>query len=499
MSLTEMLVDGSSEAAPLVRFLPGVTAFGFGLQVVLLAFAWRAYVRTKRLQRMFVGDDWSAIPTPSVPSRLLELCVAIPPLLVATGTVFAVQRSRELIIQGVTSTDPGHRAGMLSAGLQGELTAIVIGLVGVTLPLLLGSVAVGLAASARRLREGLVWATELAKRDRPTASAWAACPGSSAYVLIAAFLAFILLGLGPVVWAGLSGTWLELRTLSRIASEAPAAKIALFGEAERAAVIMLERGYVAASLGAVCAALGSGLLLWFASPARARLRILGRPVSEPPPSRSGGVAVVVFLAAGALFTVARPMKRENDTPWPTGGVNDALPAETPQLEGPDSLEVGPVVELTPSRISVDRAPQGPGGLEARLREYRRNFPLLYPGASIPQSIVLLCSPETSRDRVFATLGGVLRSGYDSAVFALEIKKEVVRPVLGAVTLRHASAARTSLSVAGAPPAGAAVVRSDDAPNCGLLAARIVSLRRNGRAVVLVVPMSAAESYQPGQE
>jgi hypothetical protein len=99
MSLTEILVDGAPEAAPLVRFLPGVTALGFGLQLLLLAFAWRAYVRAKRLQRMFVGDDWSAIPTPSVPSRLLELCVAIPPLLVATGTVFGVQRSRELIIR----------------------------------------------------------------------------------------------------------------------------------------------------------------------------------------------------------------------------------------------------------------------------------------------------------------------------------------------------------------------------------------------------------------
>jgi len=245
-------------------------------------------------------------------------------------------------------------AALNRGGSPGAQWAIDDGcLVGVTLPLLIGSVAVGLAASARRRREGLVWAIELAKRDRPTASAWAACPGSSAHILIAAFLAFILLGLGPVVWAGLSGTWLELRTLSRIASEAPAAKIALFGEAERAAAIMIERGYVGASLGAVCAALGSGLLLWFASPARVRLRILGRPVSEPPPSRAVGVAVVVFLAAGALFIVARPMKRENETPWPIGGVNDTLPVETPQLEGPDPLEVGPVVELT---RMVGRAP-----------------------------------------------------------------------------------------------------------------------------------------------
>ena len=177
MSLTEMLGAGAPEAAPLVRFLPGVSAFGLGLQLVLLAFAWRAYVRTKRLQRMFVGDDWSAIPASPVPSRLLELCVAIPPLLVVTGTVLAVQRSRELIIQGVRNADSGAQARMLSAGLQGDLTAIVIGLVGLTLPLLLGGVAAGLAVSARWRREGLVRAAELAERDRPLALAWAECPG----------------------------------------------------------------------------------------------------------------------------------------------------------------------------------------------------------------------------------------------------------------------------------------------------------------------------------
>ena len=292
---------------------------------------------------------------------------------------------------------------------------------------------------------------------------------------------------------------LKLSTLDAVASEAPAAKIALFREAERAAAMMLEHGYLAASLGAVCAARVSGLLLWFASPARARLRILGRPVSEPLPSRTGGVAVVVFLVAGALFTLARPMKRENETPWPSGRVNDSFGAETPQLEGPDALETGPVVEVTPSQISVDRAPQGPGGLENRLRDYRRNFSLLHPGAPAPRNIVLLCSPETTAERVLAALGGALRSGYDVVTFAFETQKKVVRPILGAITLRNASAARTLLSIAGAPPPGAAVVRSEDARDCGLLAARIVTLRRSGREVVLLFHAPATENYQPLQE
>ena len=283
---------------------------------------------------------------------------------------------------------------------------------------------------------------------------------------------------------------LKLSTLDAVASEAPAAKIALFREAERAAAMMLEHGYLAASLGAVCAALVSGLLLWFASPARARLRILGRPVSEPLPSRTGGVAVVVFLVAGALAL---------ETPWPSGRVNDSFGAETPQLEGPDALETGPVVEVTPSQISVDRAPQGPGGLENRLRDYRRNFSLLHPGAPAPRNIVLLCSPETTAERVLAALGGALRSGYDVVTFAFETQKKVVRPILGAITLRNASAARTLLSIAGAPPPGAAVVRSEDARDCGLLAARIVTLRRSGREVVLLFHAPATENYQPLQE
>ncbi|MES1165975.1 MAG: hypothetical protein ABUR63_09460 [Verrucomicrobiota bacterium] len=481
-------------------WLAGGAALGLASQIVVLVFAARAYGRTKRLKRALTSaEGWPAAAMGTIPSKFLELLGGIPFLLVVGATGLAVEKSRALIIQGITTADLGQKATMLSTGLHGQLAAIVVGLLGAVLTALLGLIAAGLAMSARRQTEGLRWATKFASQDRPMALAWAARPGPSAVVLSASLSTFILLGVVPIAWTAFLGTWLQLRTLDGVAGEGPTVKVALFQQAERTAATMLERGYLVASIGAVCAAVCSGLLLWFDSPERARRRILGRPVHEPPASRVHGLAFVLFLAAGALFLFARPLRRENEAAWPSGSVNDSLGAKTPELEGPDRLEVAPVVDVTSRQISLDRVPQEPTKLEASLRDYRRNFPLLHPGIPVPENILVLCSPGASTERVFQILSGARRSGFEGATFGFETARRVERPLLGSLTFRNSSAARTSLSLDGLPAEGSVTVRSDDAPTCELLSERIVGFRKRGLKVVLVVGSSPSDGYQPLQE
>ena len=242
---------------------------------------------------------------------------------------------------------------MLSLGLRGELTSAVAGSLGLVLPLLLGAVAAALAESARRRSRGLLRAAVLASRDWPAAQAWATFPGPSAAVLVAVFLAFVFLALGPILWSAFSGIWQLLRVLQ--AGADPSETMTRLEAARLAATRTFEHGHLASSVGAVCAGLGSAFLLWRTSPARARAKLLGRPAVARP-SRQGAAAALLLVGAGALLALAQPMKRENETPWPPGhalALDWWQRLQTPEIEGPDELVAGPVVKITSGGLSID--------------------------------------------------------------------------------------------------------------------------------------------------
>ena len=477
----------------------GIAAVAF--QIVLLVLSARAYGRTRRVARSLTAGAWSASARPLPLSRFLVVGPAIPVLLVLGEMIYAVQRSRGTMLQSVMGANSIDTGGLASLGLVQELGAILGGMFGLVLPLPLGAMAAGLAISAHHRRAGLAHAIDLAGRDREAALAWTARPGSSAPTLVAVFLGFVVLGLGPVIAGGISGTWREMQALRDVSRADPAEKIAIYQQAEQVAGTILERGYRIAVGGVVCAAIGAAILLWFASPSRARARVLGRLVPEPSPS--GGLAVtgaILAAAAISLFALARPMKRENETPWPSGSANDRLDLETPGLEGPDGLELAPLVGVSTTGLTFDRAPQDAAGMEASLRAYRANFALLHPGEPAPREILFACAPSVGSDRVLAAIEIAHRSGFDGIRFVFESAHQVVRPVIGTVTLRNVTAARASMSADGAMvPAGTESIRLDQTPTCAQLAARVVELRRTGRSVLLPLPPAPADRHQPEQE
>jgi hypothetical protein len=197
-----------------------------------------------------------------------------------------------------------------------------------------------------------------------------------------------------------------------------------------------------------------------------------------------------MIAAVALFLIARPIARENEQPWPPGSPNERLGVATPALDGPDQVDLGPLVAVTEAGLSFERAPQDATGVEGGLRAYRERFSLLHPGEPAPREILLACAPDAKSGRAFAMLEVARRSGYDRAAFILETARTVIRPILGTVVLRDLSAARVSIGAGDGGPTGTVYVHSDDAPTCAQLAARVVALRKAGVPVVLV-PGAAA--------
>jgi hypothetical protein len=483
-----------------VLFGARAVAIGLGaltLEAVGLVLAVRAYRRTQELARtLSAGSSSTAVGLPPATERL-ELWTVVPPLLILGWMVDGVQRARAMILAGAAATDLGQRASLMSEGLQRQLGATLGGLIYLGVALLLGAVAAGFAASARRRRTGLAWATNLAAEDREAAAIWAAFPGPSAAVLVAAILGFVVLGLGPLIAAAIMGTWAEVSALHHTADADPAVKAAVYEGAQHIAATLLERGYALALVGVACAAIGSAVALWIASPKRSRRRLLGRPVPEPPPAGGAVVAAVILLvAAVALVGLARPMKRENATAWPPGLMNDGLGLKTPDLDGPDSLEPGPLVAVTATGLAFDRAPEDAAGIEARLRAYRANFPLLHPGEPAPQAILLACAPNADSARVFAVVDTARRLGYDRVRFVFERVRQVIRPLIGTVRLTDLTAALVSIGSDDASSAGAIVLRPDDTATCGQLAARVVESRRAGRPVRLLSAALPAGHHQP---
>ncbi len=469
-------------------------------EILLLALAVRSNTRTRDFARALAVRGWpTSGPPPPVP-RFLAIAAAIPPLLTVAQMVYTVQRSRTMMLEGLGS-NPVHAVGLAPLGLRQELGAILGGMLGLAPLLIIGSVVAGLALSARVRRTGLAWANDLAGRDNEAARAWAAHPGLGAPTLVAVILGFVVLSFGPLIAGAVWATWLQLQAFDAMTQADPAAKAAVYEQAQRVAGMLLERAYRVAIVGAACAAIGAVILVRLTSAARARAKRLGRPAPEPTASTVKALAgIALSVVAIVLFAVARPMKRENTTPWPPGSVNDQLPVETPPMDGPDRLELGPLVAVTTTELVFNGERVDAGGLGSRLRAYRANFPLLHPGEAPPRELLLACAPQVGNRRMLDAIEIAHLSGYDAVRFLFETAQQILRPALGTMTLRNVTAARVSIDADDAMvPDGTEPVRLDDSETCSKLAERVVKLRRTGRPVLLLLPAAPGDRHQPLQE
>jgi len=196
-------------------------------------------------------------------------------------------------------------------------------------------------------------------------------------------------------------------------------------------------------------------------------------------------AVVLGVGMSFVFACAnRSTTIQNQRAQPASGVSSQLGVETPTQEGPDALELAPLVALTPTGLAFDHEPVDEPGLESKLRTYRANFSVLHPGEPAPREILLACYPTISSERVFAVLAASHLLGFDRAGLVFETMRGLGSTSIGKSPSRI-TAARVSVGGETAAPGGAQPVRSSDVQNCSQLSERVVALRRAGLPVVLV--------------
>lgn len=486
---------------PLATLLVAVGVAALAFEVWLLVIARRRLARRERLQREAVAGDWAPVlALDGAPSRWLELCAPVAPLVVLGVTALSVQRSRGLVLRVLEVVEaPGENAQLIASGLHGEPTAVVIGTLGAWLPTVLACIVVGLAVSARVGTEGLLHGAALRTRDAAASAVFAAHPGPRAALVVATAVGLVLLSLLPVSWAVLATALDKLRLFALLAELEPDAQRSALESSALAAQGTLARGFRVSVAGTLLAAVALGALLWRTAPTRARGLALGP--AAPAPSARGDMWIAASALALAVVSVvlAAPMKRESELPWPPGNLHGLGLGRLPpherstravQLEGPDAMGGGPLVEVTEDEIAVDRVRLSAAGLEPRLQELRRQYGVLHSGEAFPGALRLVCSPDTLSKRVFQLLATLARAGYREPTFVFETRRSVERPVLGTVELRHVTGARVRLVDAAAlARPGAVLVHAHDTSTCQELSERVAGARLRGLEVALPLELS----------
>ena len=198
--------------------------------------------------------------------------------------------------------------------------------------------------------------------------------------------------------------------------------------------------------------------------------------------------VACAVAAGiaiALALIGRPTTLRHEAVPPEVEASGQLGIDTPTLEGPDALELAPLVALTTTGFAFDHEPVDRFGLESRLRTYRANYPLLHPGETAPREVLLACSPTVSSERVFAVLETVRSLGFDRARLVFErVRRQ--GPTSEGKQPPRITAALVSIAVEAAPLGEERRVRESDIENCSQLSERVVALRRASLPVTLVL-------------
>ena len=299
-----------------------------------------------------------------------------------------------------------------------------------------------------------------------------------------------LAGTRPVVTSVYAATLAKIKGFAALAREDPSEKAPTLARLLSEATHTLQDGLVRARIGlAIGAAIAVGLA-WSFSPARARARSLGH--AEPERLSPVQLVLPALLAAAAiaLYAIAWPMQRENETPWPSFIDGDRLllqPGTTPDLDGPDQIERAPVMVVTNDGIAVNGDRIQSSQLGEFFQALRDNFQLMEAGAPPDRRLVFACSPAVPVLAVTGALEVAARAGFTRPMFAFTRQEVVDRPLFGHVErIRGSGATVTIVGSRAEAAAGATVLVPAEHPTCAALSSRIVKERRLGRAVALVL-------------
>jgi len=444
MSLIEAIAEAMDQI-PAGRLVAGVTATVLLVQLRGLVLAIRA-AGTPRARKWQVAGVAGA-------------------LVATTVDVLAVHAARVSMLSGFAGDDASERASTLSAGISGQLNGIAMfASSGIWMLVLLGLQTV---LEGRR------------PANRPAFY--------GALFLIPAGLAALVVG--TLFWA--TGLIRMFATLAGVEPQTKATRI-LAGLDDGA--LALRRAAVASTWAILgLTALASVLIVM-------RLR-RARSSAEPPSARPGWTATwwasaISLVLAAALWVGARPLRAENQAPWPalqpSGEVLAIATPPTPDLFGPDPIVRAPVVQLFADRLALDGAPYSLDDLGGPLQTLRMNYQLLHPGERFAGDLVVVADRALTMHRLVSLLRVAHGEHYDAVMFTFAKEETTLRPTMGALRRVLTSTARASLmdgydreANGGADPEGDhTVLRAGDFASYDRFARRLVELRRADKDVVL---------------
>src|SRR5204863_6072607 len=143
----------------------------------------------------------------------------------------------------------------------------------------------------------------------------------------------------------------------------------IFSEGLDRASGLIDQGFLVARVGVVIAAVIAVYLAWRFSPARARAGVAGAAQPVHGEGLFGLVVAFGIIAAATVgFRAARPMRAENQLPWPAyaGGERLMWAAGTPDVEGPDDLQRAPVIFMAPNALGLDGREANPTAIAEQL-------------------------------------------------------------------------------------------------------------------------------------
>jgi hypothetical protein len=484
-----LLMEGTA-SIPYFSVLVGAAAAALVIELLVLRAATQRLGALRAVGRQAAAGQWEAVAAPAVPSRAPELVAALAPLVVAGILAAALQESRDTIMRAPNvDLDPSEKAAMLARGFSGTINGAFFGIPPVALLVALGAAAASLAVAARLHARGLARAVALAPPAPEAAAAWARHPGPAPEVLIGTVLAFLLLGLGPILQAALSTTVDRIKFFGAIAGVDPDMKMELMLQHMNETAARMKMGLLVGRLGVLAAVILGVALAITRSPARARARLLGR--SEESPGNGALVLGLVFLVlAGAAFTGARRWQSENDLPWPAAdprAVPLAFDAEASDLDGPDAVDRAPVLRVTAEKVALDGREMEVGQMEEALYTLSSNYRLLHPAGEFNGRLLIACAGDAPVARLWSVLPGARRTDYEHAMLLFVRHQMVDRPLLGARTRTLATGAAFDLiTAADQAPQGSTILDRRQVTTCRDLGARLIDLRRQGKNVALVV-------------
>lgn len=439
--------------------LYGRAVMGLALVLVLLQLVVLVMAVRRRKRRLPLSLKVHAIA---------GAAIAALPVLIGVS----VHAARALIMGVFDKLDPSEKATDLSRGIGGQISGISFGVFATGLALVIWVVGFAYTASAPR--------ADGRARSLPPAA------------LIAA-------GLLPTALGALRWTMGLVTSFAAMAGAPPEDKSAMLARALDAGRADLTHWARIATIAIPLLAVVSVVLIVM----RDRERASEGAARAPSARRSLIASGVALLLAALIFHQARPIAAENTLPWPKAEgsqLSFTRGPPTPELVGPDQVERAPVVMLHRNDLGLDGT-QGETfeSLEDKLVTLRNNYRLLNPSEDFNGIAIVSADPATPILRLFSVLKAILRADYHRPLFTFTRTLTVVRPVLGKMDRSYTTAAAAGVVYSdgkdkwgddedsdAAPWKDAVALRSQDFPDYGAFARRLVELRRQGKTVVVKV-------------